>query len=96
MNYIADQITSRLVTSVKKKNKGAEVKPANIKNHLAIYVNALIVNPAFDSQTKETMTTREKGFGSTCVLPEALLKKIDNSGVIDAVLRYILHCMSVG
>jgi DNA topoisomerase-2 len=34
------------------------VKGHQIKNHLAVFVNALIENPAFDSQTKETFTTR--------------------------------------
>ena len=57
VNYIADQITSKLTAVVKKKNK-EEVKPNQIKNHLAVYVNALIVNPAFDSQTKENLTTK--------------------------------------
>jgi DNA topoisomerase-2 len=67
VNYIADQIASRLAATVKKKNKGQEVKPNQIRNHLAVYVNALIVNPAFDSQTKETLTTKSSSFGSTCV-----------------------------
>jgi DNA topoisomerase-2 len=34
------------------------VKGHQIKNHLTVYVNSLIENPAFDSQTKETLTTR--------------------------------------
>ena len=84
---------------MKRKNKGEEVKATHIKNHLAIYVNALIVNPgdyqkckqflitfyypialniftAFDSQTKETLTTRPAAFGSTCELSEKLLKQV--------------------
>ncbi|RHY27734.1 hypothetical protein DYB32_006565 [Aphanomyces invadans] len=50
VNYIADQITNKLVGIVKKRNKGEAVKPAYIKNHLCLYVSALIDNPAFDSQ----------------------------------------------
>ena len=67
---------------VKKKNKGVEVKPSNIKNHLSIYVNALITNPAFDSQTKETLTTKAVNFGSTCMISEKLFKIIEKSGII--------------
>ena len=52
------QVVQKLMAAVKKKNKGQEVKGHQIKNHLAVYVNALIENPAFDSQTKETLTTR--------------------------------------
>jgi hypothetical protein len=37
------------------------VKGHQIKNHLSVFVNALIENPAFDSQTKETLTTRYVG-----------------------------------
>jgi DNA topoisomerase-2 len=88
VNYIVDQLTSRLMATVKKKNKGQEVKAAHIKNHLCVYVNALVVNPAFDSQTKETMTTKSSSFGSTCPLPEKFLKKIEASGVIDNILSW--------
>jgi DNA topoisomerase II len=88
VNYIVDQITSKLAASVKKKNKGEEVKPAHIKNHLAVFVNALVVNPAFDSQTKENLTTKASSFGSTCPLSDKFLKKIENSGVIDNILSW--------
>ncbi len=88
VNYIVDQITARLMGVVKKKNKGEEVKAAHIKNHLAVYVNALVVNPAFDSQTKENLTTKPSAFGSTCVMPEKMLKKIETSGVVDNILSW--------
>ncbi|RHY91648.1 hypothetical protein DYB35_003287, partial [Aphanomyces astaci] len=52
VNYLADQITTKLIAVVKKRNKGEAVKPAYIKNHLCLYVSALIDNPAFDSQRK--------------------------------------------
>jgi DNA topoisomerase-2 len=88
VNYIVDQVAARLIAVVKKKNKGDEVKAAHIKNHLAIYVNALIVNPAFDSQTKETLTTKASAFGSTCSLSDKMLKKIETSGIVDNILSW--------
>jgi DNA topoisomerase-2 len=88
VNYVADQICSRLVAAVKKKNRGQEVKAGNIKNHLTLYVNSLIVNPAFDSQTKENLTTKVSAFKSTCVLPEKLLKKVEKSGIIDNIINW--------
>ena len=86
--YIADQITNRLMATIKKKNKGQEVKANQIKNHLAIYVNALIQNPAFDSQTKENLTTKEKAFGSTCSVPDSIIKKLEKSSLIDNILAW--------
>ncbi len=88
VNYIVDQITSRLAGFVKKKNKGEEVKPHQIKNHLSVFVNALIVNPAFDSQTKENLTTKEKMFGSTCTISEKMMKAIEKSDIIDNILNF--------
>jgi len=60
---------------IKKKNKAAPVKPFQIKNHMWIFVNALIENPAFDSQTKDTLTLKSSAFGSKCELSEDFVKK---------------------
>jgi DNA topoisomerase-2 len=76
VNYIADQVVKRLLEITKKKNKGVELKPAHIKNHLSVYVNTLIENPAFDSQTKENLTTRSSQFGSKCLLSDKFLKQV--------------------
>jgi DNA topoisomerase-2 len=40
-----------------------------------IFVNALIENPSFDSQTKETLTLKASAFGSKCDLSEEFVKK---------------------
>eukprot|EP01041_Mallomonas_annulata_P004201 gene4201-8354_t len=88
VQYIADQIANRLIATVKRKNKGTEVTKGQIKNHLAIYVNALIVNPAFDSQTKETLTTKQSNFGSVCALSENFLKKVEKSGIVENILSW--------
>ncbi|KAI4298876.1 hypothetical protein L6164_032390 [Bauhinia variegata] len=55
---------------------------------LWVFVNALIDNPAFDSQTKETLTTRQSSFGSKCDLPESILKDVSNSGIVDTLLSW--------
>ena len=60
---------------IKKKNKAAPVKPFQVKNHMWIFVNALVENPAFDSQTKETLTLKSSAFGSKCELSEDFVKK---------------------
>jgi DNA topoisomerase II len=78
VEYIAKQIVDGIAELVNKKNaKGAQVKPFQIKNHMSIFVNCLIANPAFDSQTKENMTLGVSKFGSKCQLAssEDFLKK---------------------
>jgi DNA topoisomerase-2 len=65
------------------------LKPAQIKNHLSIFVNCLIENPTFDSQTKEFLTSRPKEFGSECILSDSFMKKIDKSEVVDNILSFV-------
>ena len=77
VNYVTDQIVEKLMIAVKRKNKGGiEVKPFQIKNHLWVFINCLIENPSFDSQTKENMTLRAKAFGSTCDFTDKFIKQV--------------------
>jgi len=87
-NYVADKVIAKLAAIVKRKNKGEEVKGHFIKNHLAVYINCLIENPAFDSQTKESLTTRSSAFGSTLALSDKFFKAVEKSPVIDKVLSW--------
>ncbi|KAL8293500.1 hypothetical protein RQP46_000201 [Phenoliferia psychrophenolica] len=88
VKYLADQIVVGVADLVKKKNQGVPVKASQIKNHITIFVNCLIENPAFDSQTKEHMTLRSGKFGSECKLPPGFLKKVAASGLVDNVLHW--------
>jgi len=54
--------------------------PAKLKNALTFFVNATIVNPAFDSQTKDTLTTSVKMFGSVFAVSEAFVLKLAKEG----------------
>ncbi|CRG90833.1 DNA topoisomerase II [Talaromyces islandicus] len=89
VNYIADQICNRLADAVKKKNKqGATLKASQIRNHIFVFVNALIVNPAFTSQTKEQLTTKPSQFGSKCVLDDDFYKKVLKTEVMTNILHF--------
>ncbi|TFK76656.1 type II DNA topoisomerase [Pluteus cervinus] len=88
VTYVADQVAKSLIAAITKKNKAATVKPTQIKNHMWIFVNALIENPTFDSQTKETMTLPVSKFGTKPTLSEDFYKKIHKSGIIDTILNW--------
>ncbi|KAI6190756.1 DNA topoisomerase 2 [Aphelenchoides bicaudatus] len=92
VDYIVDQIIASLIETVKKKigKGGVTIKPFQLKNHLWVFVNALIENPAFDSQTKEMLNTQAKDFGSNFKLNEKFLKEIVNKcGIVDAVMNWV-------
>lgn len=89
VNYVADQICNKLAEIVKKKNKGgAALKLHQIRNHIFLFVNCLIVNPAFTSQTKEQLTTKHTQFGSKCAISDEFLKKIAKTEVVSNILHF--------
>jgi DNA topoisomerase II len=88
VNNIADQITGSLLKFLDKKKKGHALKQNHIRNHIFIFVNCLINNPAFTSQTKEQLTTKPSQFGSKCVLTEDFLKKIAKSDAIQNIMAF--------
>ncbi|XP_015687762.1 DNA topoisomerase 2-alpha [Protobothrops mucrosquamatus] len=90
VDYVADQITNKLIDVVRKKNKGGVgVKPFQIKNHMWVFINSLIENPTFDSQTKETMTLQAKNFGSTCKFSEKFIKGAISCGIVESILNWV-------
>ncbi|KAM8836026.1 DNA topoisomerase 2-alpha isoform 2-T2 [Spinachia spinachia] len=90
VDYVADQVVGKLIEVVKKKNKaGVAVKPFQVKNHLCLFVNCLIENPTFDSQTKENMTLQQKTFGSTCPLSDKFIKQATSCGVVESIMNWV-------
>lgn len=90
VDYVADQVITKLIDVVKKKNKaGITVKPFQVKNHIWLFVNCLIENPTFDSQTKENMTLQQKSFGSTCSLTEKFIKQATTCGIVESIMNWV-------
>ena len=85
VDYIVKQITKKLVDVINKK-KHSDVKESFIKDNLMVFVNATIENPSFDSQTKETLTTLPSNFGSECIVPDAFIDKLAESGIMERAL----------
>lgn len=89
VDHVVDLIVKQLTETLKKKNKGGvNIKPFQIKNHMFIFVNALIVNPTFDSQTKENMTLQAKSFGSKASVSEKFMNQVQKSGIVESVLSW--------
>ncbi|XP_047465967.1 DNA topoisomerase 2-alpha isoform X2 [Mugil cephalus] len=90
IDYVADQVVGKLIEVVKKKNKaGVTVKPFQVKNHMWLFVNCLIENPTFDSQTKENMTLQQKSFGSTCSLSDKFIKQATSCGIVESIMNWV-------
>ena len=88
VDLVTNQITKYLVQELSKGANKVNIKPNMAKQFLFVFVNSLIENPSFDSQTKETLTLSAKDFGSKCDLPEAFLKKIMKTEIPGFIREY--------
>ena len=85
VEYLINQIVKKLVLYIKKKKK-VDVKASTIKEQIMIFVNSVIENPAFDSQTKDYMNTPVAKFGSTCEVSDKFIEKVAALGIMDMAI----------
>ncbi len=85
VDYIVDQIKDKMVEWIKRKKK-LNVKPIYVKNQLMVFVKATIVNPSFDGQTKETLTTSKSKFGSICEISQKFINQLAETGIVEKII----------
>jgi DNA topoisomerase-2 len=86
VEYITNQITKKLSEMINKKKK-ANVKQQHIKEYLFVFVESTVVNPTFDSQSKETLTTPISKFGSKFEVDDKFIEKLYKTGIVDKAIN---------
>ena len=88
VEYICNQITKKLIDLVCKRRKDVtNLKPQAVKDNLIVFVKSTIVNPTFDSQSKETLTTPASKFGSKAEISDKFIDKLYKSGIVDKLVE---------
>lgn len=92
VKYVSDQVVAKLIEALTKKEKGKKklnIKPQEVRNNMFIFINCLIENPAFTSQTKEQLTTRVAQFGGKplekIVISDQFITKILKTSIADRI-----------
>ena len=88
VDYCVEKIIKVIMEKISKKDKNLNIKPQHIKQHLWIFVNCLIENPVFSSQTKETLTSKKEDFGSEFEFSDTFLKNVIKTNIVERCLRY--------
>jgi len=89
--YVKSQVIAKIREFLEKKHKikKDELKPSEIENHIQIFVNSTIVNPRYDSQTKENLTTEPRDFKTSWSPSEKFIQRIAKSDIIKNILLWI-------
>lgn len=88
VDYVMNQIISSLRDFFMKKHK-VDVKPSEIKNHITLFLDTTIINPAFSSQTKEKLITEVRDFGFTFEVSQKMIQSILKSEIVASILDWI-------
>ena len=86
VDHVILPIIKKCTEEIQAKHKNITVKPQYVKDSLFVFINSIIENPTFSSQTKDKHTTRVSEFGSKFTLTEDFTKKILKLGFVDALL----------
>jgi len=85
--YVMKGIIKKVKEAILKKNKDLKIKDESIKENLIIFIDSTIINPAFSSQTKEELKTKQAEFGSTYEMNDKILLKILKSGIVEQIIQ---------
>lgn len=76
------------------KTKKVDIKPGQLKNSIVLFINSTIVNPSFDSQSKEFLTTPASEFGSRPEYTGKLIVSLTKLGLLDEA-KHVLEAKSL-
>ena len=87
VDNVIEQITKGLINYIKEKKK-VNVKAQYIRDNLSVYVDSVIEDPAFSSQTKEYLTSKVVNFGSKWEMDSGFIKQLADTGIVDEVVKF--------
>lgn len=86
VNQIVDKITQKIVAKDKKNN--IKVKPSQIKDNIAIFINSSLEDPDFSSQSKEFLTTKSSKFKIKCDIDSKYIDEFcKSSGIVNDIFE---------
>ena len=76
------------------KKKKVDIKPGQLKNSVVLFINSTIVNPSFDSQSKDFLTTPAGEFGSKPEYTGKLVDGLAKLGLLEEA-KFLLEAKSM-
>jgi len=76
------------------KTKKVDIKPGQLKHSIVFFINSTIVNPSFDSQSKEFLTTPASEFGSRPEYSGKMITSLTKLGLLEEA-KLVLEAKSL-
>jgi DNA gyrase/topoisomerase IV subunit B len=89
VEYISKQLVAKLKKFIQTKKKITTLKSEHVKDNIMIFVKCSVANAAFDTQTKECLTTTPTKFESVCDIDDAFVETLAvKCGVMEQVYNW--------
>jgi DNA topoisomerase-2 len=98
VNHVVNEIVRRVTEHINKSkdHKNLKISPATIKQYLSFYINCVIEDPSFNSQTKERLQSKKEKWcihdGSkcedvTCEFNDKFIEDLCKTGLMTEVIK---------
>jgi DNA topoisomerase-2 len=87
INYVVGQIVDKITAIIKEKNKNLNIRPSQIKDCITVFINSVVEDPSFSSQSKETLTTKASTFNIKCEIDDKFIAKLCKTGLYDEIVQ---------
>ena len=88
VEYILNQITTVIKNFIKKKYK-TDITQFQIKQHIRIMICCTVVRPIYNTQTKETLITEPKKFGTNFEISDKFASQICKSELLSIITDWL-------
>jgi len=90
VNYLLYQLSKKISEYITKNYPDLQltIHPAMVQNHIAIFLNCMIENPTFDSQTKETLTVKQSTFQKVMIPDDFVSHLAAHTPIIQNIISF--------
>lgn len=86
VDHVVNPIIKRVTENIQEKHKNLTIKQQYIKDNLFVFINCLIENATYSSQTKEKNITKISDFGSRFSASDDFIISVAKMGIIENIL----------
>ena len=86
VDHVVNPIIKKVTEIIQEKHKNLTIKQQYIKDNLFVFINCLIENATYSSQTKEKNITKISDFGSRFTASDDFITSITKMGIIENIL----------
>ena len=86
VDHVVNPIIKKVTEIIQEKHKNITIKQQYIKDNLFVFINCLIENASYSSQTKEKNITKISDFGSRFTPSDDFITNVSKMGIIENIL----------